>query len=366
MPFCYSPWTNIDISPSGHVAPCCKFTGSAPEYSTVEEYASSKFLESIKNEFNNQVWPAGCERCRIEEQNNIESKRQLDYQRWKTHYDSHDLASKNFITASIAFGNTCNLKCITCGPSSSSLWYQEHKQIYGNTPLPIKFFKQNFVQDFVTRAPNIVHLDIPGGEPFISGVPEQKQLLTHYIQSGQAASTTLHYTTNATIMPDPEWWELWQHFQEVEIQLSVDGIGSRFEYIRYPGDWGKVSENIAKYVDQQHQIKLSVSHTVSAYNIYYLDEFFTWCYNQGLPRPWLGRVHRPDHMRPSVWHHAARNFIVAHLRTSQHQDVVTWANMINTTDDSDLFDTFRQRCQQHDQYRNTNFASAFPELASYI
>ena len=25
MPFCYSPWTNIDIDPQGTMAPCCKF-----------------------------------------------------------------------------------------------------------------------------------------------------------------------------------------------------------------------------------------------------------------------------------------------------------------------------------------------------
>jgi MoaA/NifB/PqqE/SkfB family radical SAM enzyme len=366
MPFCYSPWTNIDISPDGHVSPCCKFIGPVPEYSTVEEYASSDFLGAIKKDFENNTWPSGCDRCRIEEQNGIESKRQLDYQRWKSHYESYDLTSEKFITASVAFGNTCNLKCITCGPSSSSLWHQEHKQIYGKTVAPVKFFKQNFVSDFVKHAPDIVHLDIPGGEPFLSGVKEQKQLLEHYIQSSQATSTTIHYTTNATIMPDAEWWDLWQHFREVEIQLSIDGIGARFEYIRYPGNWNKVSANVAEYVRQQHKIKLSVSHTVSAYNIYYLDEFFSWCYNQGLPRPWLGRVHRPAHMRPSVWHSTAKNFIVEHLMTSQYPDVLTWAALINNSDDSEFFDTFKQRCHEHDQYRKTSFANVFPELAPYI
>lgn len=366
MTFCYSPWTNIDISPSGHVAPCCKFTGPTPEYQSVEQYVSSNFLKSIKHDFKNQIWPAGCQRCQIEEQNNIESKRQLDYTRWQRHYENYDLVSDQFITASVAFGNTCNLKCITCGPSSSSLWHQEHKQIYGKDVRPVKFFKQNFVQNFVTHAPGIVHLDIPGGEPFLSGVVEQKQLLKHYIQSGQAAHTTLHYTTNATVMPDQEWWDLWQHFEEVEIQLSIDGIGTRSEYIRYPSDWQNVSKNVAEYVTQQHQVRLSVSHTVSAYNIYYLDEFFSWCHNQGLPRPWLGRVHKPAHMRPTIWHSAAREFIVAHLLTSQHQDVITWANFVKHTDDSDLFDIFKQRCQEHDLYRKLNFKNTFPELASYI
>jgi radical SAM protein with 4Fe4S-binding SPASM domain len=366
MPFCYSPWTNIDISPDGRVAPCCKFVGLVPEYSTAEEYTSSKFLAEIKHNFKNQEWPAGCNRCQIEEKNNIKSKRQLDYERWKDHYDAYDLDSEKFITASVAFGNTCNLKCITCGPLSSSLWHQEHKQIYGKSVAPVKFFKQNFVKNFVKHAPDIVHLDIPGGEPFLSGVPEQKQLLEHYIQTGHAANTTIHYTTNATIWPDAEWWDLWQHFKEVEVQISIDGIGARFEYIRYPGNWNKVSANAAEYVAQQNKIKLSVSHTVSAYNIYYLDEFFSWCYNQGLPRPWLGRVHQPAHMRPSVWIQPARDVIVANLITSKHPDVITWANLIASTDDSNLFDLFKQRCREHDQYRKTNFASVFPELAPYI
>jgi hypothetical protein len=105
---------------------------------------------------------------------------------------------------------------------------------------------------------------------------------------------------------------------------------------------------------------------VSAYNIYYLDEFFSWCYNQGLPRPWLGRVHNPVHMRPSVWHTDARDFIVAHLMTSLHPDVLTWAKLINNTDDSDHFEVFKHRCQEHDRYRKTNFANVFPELAPYI
>jgi MoaA/NifB/PqqE/SkfB family radical SAM enzyme len=366
MPFCYSPWTNIDISPDGRVAPCCKFVGANPEYTTVESYASSKFLEEIKQDFENQQWPSGCDRCQIEEQNGIESKRQLDYQRWKSHYESYDLTSKKFITASVALGNTCNLKCITCGPLSSSLWHQEHKHIYGKTVAPVKFFKQDFVEDFVKHAPNIIHLDIPGGEPFLSGVSEQKQLLEHYIQSGHAANTTIHYTTNATLMPDAEWWSLWQHFKEIEIQISIDGIGARFEYIRYPGNWSKVSSNVAEYVSQQHKIKLSVSHTVSAYNIYYLDEFFSWCHNQGLPRPWLGRVHRPAHMRPAVWPAHVRDIIAKHLLLSQNADVQNWGQLMQRSDDSEHFETFKTKLEQHDQYRSLNFRNTFSELAKYI
>ena len=366
MPFCYSPWTNVDISPQGNISPCCKFQGPTPKYTTIDDYISGDFLANIKQEFESDNWPTGCERCRIEELNQIESKRQLDYTRWQEQYNHYNIGSDQFITASIAFGNTCNLKCITCSPRSSSRWQSEYQHIYNKNIQPVKFYKKDFVQEFTQAASGIVHLDIPGGEPFLSGVPEQKALLQHYIQSGQAADLTIHYTTNATIMPDSEWWQLWQHFKQVEIQLSIDGVGPRFEYIRYPGNWQQVSNNITEYVGKQRQVMLSVSHTVSAYNIYYLDEFFAWCYNQGLPRPWLGRVHNPVHMRPTVWPVHVRDIIAEHLLLSQNADVQNWGRLMQRSDDSEHFETFKTKLEQHDQYRSLNFRNTFPELAKYI
>jgi hypothetical protein len=371
MPFCYSPWTNIDISPQGTMLPCCKYQPATdqPRFNiqthTLKEYSGSAFLAQIRKEFQQHQWPAGCVRCEIEEQNNIKSKRQLDHDRWQEHYAQYDIHSDQWLTASIAFGNTCNLKCITCGSHSSSRWHDEYLEIYGRNFKPVKFYRDDFVDDFVAQAPGIIHLDIPGGEPFLSGVTEQKKMLNHYVESGQCSDMSLHYTTNVTVFPDAEWWQLWSHFREIDIQLSIDGIGKKYEYIRFPACWSEIESNTQRYIQQQtHNLRLSVSHTVSAYNIFYLDEFFSWCYNQGLPTPWLGRVHDPIHMRPEVWPN--REHIVKHLEGSRFEDVRTWAGMIANTDKSDLFEEFCQRLHQHDHYRGLKFADTFPEMASYI
>ena len=55
---------------------------------------------------------------------NIKSKRQLDYERWKTEFDNYT-EDKGYIVASIAFGNTCNLKCRMCNPHASNQWVRE-------------------------------------------------------------------------------------------------------------------------------------------------------------------------------------------------------------------------------------------------
>jgi radical SAM protein with 4Fe4S-binding SPASM domain len=323
MPFCYAPWTNIDISPQGEISPCCKFQMSAHDSKfnvqthSLTEYFDSDFLSSVKEAMEQHHWPKGCERCKIEEQHSIPSKRLLDRERWSQQYQDWDKNSNGCITASVAFGNTCNLKCITCSSYSSSKWHKESMAIAGVAHSTVKFYQKDFVDQLVTHAPKLIHLDIPGGEPLLSGVPDQHRLLQHYIDSGQAQNMTLHYTTNATVFPDPQWWQLWQHFAKVEIQLSIDGLDKHYQYIRFPASWSTLLTVIDQYLAMPKcNVNLAVSHTVSAYNIFYLDEFVSWCSKTGLPEPWLGRVHNPVHMRPTVWPRLTREKIIAKLRNS--------------------------------------------------
>ena len=375
MPYCYSPWTNLDIDPQGYMSPCCKFDYSQYKDSqhniiehTIDEYINSEVVQQVKADFIANKWPAGCIRCKIEEENAIKSKRQLDYARWQQHYNVYTEDQK-LITASIAFGNTCNLKCIMCGPISSSKWYKEAQEINNETVKANHFYKKNFVDDFITNSPNLTHLDIPGGEPFLSGVKQQKKLLEWYIKTDQAKNITIHYTTNAQMFPEDDWWMLWQNFKQVDIQVSVDGINLRYEYIRFPGDWKSFETNCKRYLDAEKankNIMLSVSHTLSAYNVYYLDEFFTWCQDIGLPRPWVGRVHAPKHMRTSVFPQKIKRHIVNHLLTSSFDDVKTWATHLDSTDDSANYEKFVTLTNAHDNYRGLSFNKTFPELAKLL
>lgn len=375
MPFCYAPWSNLDISPQGIMAPCCKFRHdryddpslNVNEHS-IDDYQTSPVLIKIKQEFQQGEWPKGCERCHIEESNGIESKRQLDYTRWKSYYDEYELGHTGVITASVAFGNTCNLSCITCGPFSSSRWQKEYKALNNIDVLPNHFYKKTFVDDFITHSQNLIHIDIPGGEPFLSGVPEQLELLEKYMVSGKSKNVGLHYTTNATIFPGENWWAIWKNFREVDIQLSIDGIGSKFEYIRYPAEWSIVLENVKKYLDYQEtndNLRLSVSHTVSVYNIRYLPEFFDWCQDMKLPRPWLGRVHEPFYMRPEVWSQRAKESIIDHFRKHTNPDCHVWADFLEKNNDSKHWQEFKTKTAWHDQYRSLDFSSTFPEMASF-
>lgn len=371
MPFCHAPWTNIDISPQGKIRPCCKFRHeyySAPldiRNSLITDYVTSKTLLEIKQDFKKNRWPKGCERCRIEEENSIKSKRQLDHDRWASYYNKHDFESNEFLTASIAFGNTCNLTCITCGPESSSRWQKEYRALFGVNVPSNHFYKHGFIDEVISSMPGLIHIDIPGGEPFLSGVDQQQELLNGY--KHRANEIGLHYTTNATLFPEQSWWDLWQDFREIDLQISLDGIEKKLEYIRYPAIWDNVRRNIDQYLIKQttlNNFRLSVSVTVSAYNIAYLDELLDWCCGVGLPKPWLGRVHNPLHMRPSIWPMPAHDFIMAKLRS--REDLQSWANMLQSVDDTQYFETFKTVTLKHDEYRGTDFAKVFPEMGKFL
>jgi hypothetical protein len=72
------------------------------------------------------------------------------------------------------------------------------------------------------------------------------------------------------------------------------------------------------------------------------------------------------YLKPSIWPKLAKSIIVKKLQSSTIDDVRVWANLMQNTDDSELFTQFQKYVYQHDQYRNTNFANTFPELAPYI
>lgn len=369
-PLCLVPWTNIDIAPRGNIKPCCKYQVDVMKITdnTIEDYAHSEELKTIKQQMLNNKWPLGCVRCKSEEQNNIKSKRQLDYERWKTEFDNYT-EDQGFITASIAFGNTCNLKCIMCGPSSSSRWRKEYIDIYGIDKPPLEVIDNATSDDIYNALPHAIHLDIPGGEPFLSQIDKQLELLQRYVDTGQSKEMILHYTTNAQKYPDEKWWELWSNFKEIDLQLSIDGVNDRYEYIRYPAKTDLLETNVQKYQCKElllDNFRLSVSHTLSAYNVYYLGEFFDWCERKRLPRPWIGKVHNPKHMRSDVFPSNVKKQIVLHMRTSKHEDVHTWADYLENNSSDEYYNDWVKYKDKHDVYRNTSFAKTFPELEELI
>jgi len=371
--FCYAPWANINISPNGLITPCCKFNYNSTHlyninHNTIDEYLNSDILLKIKNQFNNNIKPQECVRCWDEEENNVKSKRILDFERWCEFYNTYDF--NNFITASISLNNVCNLKCRICNSNFSSKWKKEEIFYTGSAAKLHKLFTNNFVvTQIVPILKNIIHIDIPGGEPFLTDAEEHLEFLNHIISTNTSHNISLHYTTNATIFPKNIWWEKWKYFKNIDIQLSIDGLYKHFEYNRFPAIWNTCFNNIKKYQEAtviNKNIQLSIAHTLSIFTIFYLPEFVNWCDTEGLPKPWIGRLKYPKYYQSGIVPFKTKQIIKNKFISHKSPIVSAWADEVFINDASEYMTEFKEWTLKIDSYRNQSFNKTFPELSNLL
>ena len=168
---------------------------------------------------------------------------------------------------------SCNLACVTCGPEFSTTWKKELK-IKGLQVRPQveKFLQEKFSSMDLS---SLKEVRIWGGEPFLSHT--HKKILEFVAERTNPSNIRLMYNTNGTCRIDQETKELIERFRFARISFSVDGIGERFDYLRYPAKWHEVESNLLWWKENlPHNSMLSMTVTASLLNVLYLDEVFEW------------------------------------------------------------------------------------------
>lgn len=164
---------------------------------------------------------------------------------------------------------TCNGGCIICGPWHSSFWQNEMKVVPIKNKSQVDPIEKILSIIDVQKVRKILFL---GGEPFLS---ETDKKILSLIK--QPELVNLQYTTNGSIYPSQDRIDLWKPFRSVLINFSIDGIGEKFNYIRYPLRWDKVRDNMINMRDHlPGNVKFKMNHVVNILNLYYHDEFTRW------------------------------------------------------------------------------------------
>lgn len=361
--FCPQPWVGLDISPQGKLKPCCKYSETIGD--NITEYFASSKLEDLKQQFLDNKRPAGCKRCWDDEDAGHQSKRLLDLQYTLSNSDLTKLK-----ILSLPFGNTCNLKCRTCGSKSSSKWVSDEKElqkIFSGITIykHHKFYRQtNTIDEIYKLSSDLEDITFPGGESFITGIPEQLEYLDFLIGKN-AKNITLNYVTNCTVFPDNKFWERWNFFKKVNIQLSIDGLNEKFEYIRFPANWLEVYKNVKLYQKKQNTVsnfRLSISHTVSIFNILDVTEFAIWCLKEGLPKPYYGLVSQPKHFDIRFLPKDAKKAVETKLISPVFKSLVQY--MLSSEESDPLL--ILQWIDAVDSLRKQSFYEVFPEMGDLL
>ena len=306
--FCSLPWTGFSNDPDGKVRPCCLYRehivkeDGTPYYvqtHSVEEIFSSKYMKDLRNEFRNGKKPKACEVCIKDESNNYTSKR-LSYLTSELGKNIEYAVEPTYpVEYQMILSNACNLKCRSCTPSHSNSWQVEHKVVWGHTgydmPHGQSGDKKSVLWD--ERSDWLQHvkrLEIVGGEPFY--ISQWQTLWEELIASGQSKNIHMDMSSNATIYSGDIIKKLAENFKCIGVGLSIDGLGKTYNYLRHPGNWDEVKENLLKY-HKIPNVGFSYSHTIGWLNAWELPEFHTWTRNN-TPRfaIWNNIIHRPRHM----------------------------------------------------------------------
>jgi len=327
------------------LSPCCKWDGgpTLPLYSLPVQY--KKYRELVGN-INSNESPY-CHICNYADSKNIPSMRKTLAN--TPVFEGAEFGDPSFLE--IQIDRTCNAACIMCGPQFSSVWAQELK-----IPILPKI-RVNYVEKIMRAVDpsKIRKINFLGGEPFL--LDDDLHALE---KIPDPSKVYLFYSTNGSIYPSKEKIALWKNFKRVVVSFSIDGVGSRFEYIRYPLSWQQVIDNMKRAQDSMPpNVVLKICHTVNFFNLYYYDEFLDWSDSIGQSEGTISYNPAFGILSPSKVTPALKELI--DLKYGADHCVT------NTVSSTDL-DPKQILCYitELDQRRKSNWRSVFPEIASCL
>ena len=239
--------------------PCCHFPDTQALDAPLEQHQEFRHRLNEINSYESNT----CRACNHLENNKLRKT----YRNYSFDWVPDDALVGDASYLEIQIDKTCNGGCIICGPWWSSYWQNELKQ-----------FEIKPVSDTVDKILSLIDIQTTrkilflGGEPFLSDTDLR---ILPLIQQPELVS--IQYTTNGSIYPSQRHIDLWSRFRSVVINFSLDGIGDRFDYIRYPLKWNQVEKNVSRMCEEMpDNVKFKSNHTINILNLFYHDEFAEW------------------------------------------------------------------------------------------
>ena len=411
--FCPLPFVHLATRPNGDVRVCCTANASGAGIDdnkgaglvtedgvnmnlrehTIEQVWNSKFMRDTRLQLLNDQVPTSCTKCFQEEANGITSKRQWETEVWNEQLDMDAIVSSTASDGSLPvnipyfdlrLGNMCQLKCVMCSPHDSSSWIKDWKLQYPKyKSIELKqdqgwdskydytwYQKGSFLGTMKEQAQFIKELYFAGGEPLL--IPEHYKILQFMVDTGNAGNCMLRYNSNGIELPD-RLLELWNHFKEVRFNFSIDAVGDKNHYIRYPSDWDTIVHNLHILDNTPDNIIVNIACAVQLLNIMYLPELAKWKLSQNFKKVHMHPktngdvgthlVYFPSYLNIRVLPNELKELAAKNIR--EFTDNLRWVGFIDymmQEDWSSKLPSTIEYLETCDTTRGTDFRSVFPEL----
>lgn len=379
--FCIAPFQSIRQNAYGKNSPCAFGAGEWQHghLTPMERWHSSE-LNALRREFINGKKPAECQRCWNEEDAGKRSLRQRQYDYFPNDYQELILSGKwkqGPKTAVFKTSNICNLACRSCAGWDSNtytkegLYYLDQYQTklvsdgelkLHNRFIPLLPAKHMDFMQYKEIADNLEKIDFFGGEPLLN--TSQIEFLEYLADRDLSKNITLFYSTNCTNHPTDRLKRVWDKFKRLELSVSIDGIGDKFEYLRWPGIWTdaeKVLEHLLSLKDTLNcEVYNMAGVTYSLLNVWDSDNIHQWL-SEKIGSVYVNMVNSPDYLALHIAPDYVKTAIKDHIKNKEvlgyldinPSNLLNWKQFIIWT-------------KRQDKYRNQSFGKIYPEFVELI
>ena len=374
---------------------CCMYKNENLTHSlgvhTIKENFNQKNFEKARTELAAGIRHSHCNWCFEEEDAGRKSKRLRDNEKYYDWLKKENKPFDGLAKFELNLGNTCNLKCRTCAPHSSSTWMQEYYDVYESKQYKtfklyaneMKKYHQHyddespFWEDLENNLSTIKQFDFYGGEPFMS--KKMWRVLEVAVEKGYSKDMEIHYATNGTHWPEKNV-EIFKHFRHVHISFSIDGVGDAFTYMRYPAQWEEAKSNMIKAREfnlKSSNLYLGWCITLSSLNIYSLPDILKE-HSENFKDfgPYLNLVHGPSWYNLTQLPENIKGKVIEKLESipqntvDHHMYNYHLPGVINYIKQGipqvKNWEKFHEYTTIHDNYRGQNFSQVYPEYAKLI
>ena len=298
--YCSLPFIHSHASVSGRYKPCCnsdvidhwKYRNTEYDYS---EWFVHPEMEKLRNDMLTGVQNPMCDVCWGQEK--------IGHRSFRHHYNRRfkdaDIDNPKITYLDLKLSNECNLACRMCDYTQSNQIYKDMMEMEKQQmPLPMNWERspnfesiankdmlsgmpKNVFENVVSLLPQLTDLKVTGGEPTIT--KEFITLIEYAIKNDYAKNIILSITTNGTRLT-PDFIKKLEAFKQLRINVSFDGIGNNYEYIRYPFTWQMFKKRIqaikeAMETDRSNIDCLDFSTTAQMHNLEQLPRVEEWVWN---------------------------------------------------------------------------------------
>jgi len=333
---------------------CCLRTDF--QSTTENNVWNSKSLIPLREINSNNQWDPGCWTCQGNELAGMESFRTGMLNKFGVRTNLSGPTRLDLM-----FDVGCNLACRICNAGSSTFWQRHLKE--NNIPFngPLEGSRANDMIEILKKLDlsNLEMVVFCGGETLLGqGYWRVAEALAELAPSEQV---TLCFQTNGTQPIDERNHKTIERFQLVKLNISLDGVGERFEYMRWPANWNQVVNNINHLRDTAPvNVMFLIEETISVFNLYYQAELAQWAqHNFNSNR--LGDV--TNHTR-----HVAEGIFSLKNLSQEYVDAIANSEIGNLIhpkwqENPESIRHMLQEIDCFDLIRNQDWRKTFPEVA---